>query len=210
MRRWIGAIGLILAGVAGGFCLSRQLRLPPRSPRSLNHTGPSLESVQMLSALLSVKVELADVLEVRRSGYVGGMKVLLIVRGDFLLGVDLGTGRFEQVDPETRSAVLVLPPPQARSPRVDHGRSRLVAISSEGLWVIVPTDAGRCELISRAYAQAQRFIAAAAVDKGLIEKSRRQTEEVLGGFFRAMGWSVQIRWSDAAGKEGRQQDIGES
>ena len=43
---------------------------------------------------------------------------------------------FEAVDAKARTAVIVLTPPQASSPRLDHDRTRMLAMTESGLWAI--------------------------------------------------------------------------
>jgi hypothetical protein len=122
------------------------------------------------------------------------MRLALLLKGDFLLGVDLEEARFEAIDKEKHTAVLVLSQPRVKSPRVDHQRTRVYGVSTDGLWMLVPGDAGQCRAIDRAYEQAQRFVEEAAGDAKLIEQARRRAEQVLATFFAAMGWSVNVRW----------------
>jgi hypothetical protein len=123
------------------------------------------------------------------------VKVAILVKGDFLLGTDLSAARFEAVDPAQHTATLVLPPPAAASPRVDHARTRVFAISTNGLWQVVPGgDEAAAAVVNRAYADAQRIVSAAADDRALRDRARRQAESVLRTFFAAVGWTVEIRW----------------
>ncbi len=184
--RWILA-GLVLCGVL-------MWRWPGREQQS-PHAALTLEQVQELSELVTTRVQVADVQETAIRGYLGGRRVLLVVRGDLLIGVDLSRARFEAMDPQGRTAVLVLPQPRVISARLDHEHTRIAADESEGVWTVVPGDAGRTATANRAYVQAQRFLAAAAVDGHLIEASKRQAERVLRSFFGGIGWTVDIRWN---------------
>src|SRR5436190_3396471 len=61
--------------------------------------GPPVEQVQALAALVTVRVDVADVQETRLDGRSGGVRAAVLVRGDFLVGTDLGRAAFEAVDP---------------------------------------------------------------------------------------------------------------
>lgn len=100
------------------------------------------------------------------------------------------------MDRAARTAVLVLPPPAVRSPRLDQERTRLFTVSSQGLWRLVPGDAGQTAVVNDAYRHAQRVVAAAASEIDLLAECRRNTEKALACFFDAAGWHVTIRWSD--------------
>jgi hypothetical protein len=193
---------LIVSAVMVGFLVGRlsnlaQLLIEGDGSGSgwTTHTGLSIEQIQPLSSLVTARVEVADVVETTLGGYTGSAKVAILVKGDFLLGTDLSAARFEAVDTAHHTATLVLPQPSATSPRVDHARTRVFAINTAGLWQVVPGgDEGRAVVINRAYADAQRIIAVAANNPELIDRSRRQSEAVMRGFFQIIGWTVEIRW----------------
>ena len=124
------------------------------------------------------------------------MRAVLVVKGDLLLGSDLSRARLEAVDPARKTAVLVLPTPAVTSPRVDHERTRLFAVSESGLWQLAPGDAAQTAAVNEAYEQAQRLVAAAGRDPALLDRSRPQAERVLTCFYEALGWHVTVRWSN--------------
>jgi hypothetical protein len=161
------------------------------------HTGPTIEQVQALASLVTQRVTVVDAQETTLAGHLGSAKAALLVRGDFLIAVDLSQARLELVDHATRTATLILPQPHVDQPRVDHDRTRLILLSESGLWAITPGD-GRTApwVINRAYADAQGFVAQAAGDPSLLAKARQQAQSVLGTFFGAMGWTVRIHWMD--------------
>jgi hypothetical protein len=93
--------------------------------------------------------------------------------------------------------VLVLPQPQVTSPRLDHERSKVLAVLQSGLWQIAPGgEQTSGDVINRGYHDAQRFVTAACNDPAFIARSRQQAEQVLGTFFKAMGWKVSVQWAD--------------
>ncbi len=86
--------------------------------------------------------------------------------------------------------------PQASSPRLDHDRTKLFAVSVYGLWELVPSDEAQVSAINRAMREAQASLADAAKNDMQVERARLQTERVMGSFFSALEWNVAIRWSD--------------
>ncbi len=124
----------------------------------------------------------------------GGISAVLAVKGDVQVGVDLAAGQWQQVDEQSRTAVLRLPEPKASRPRLDHDRSQLFAVKQEGLWLITPGDRMYGLVTDRAWVEAQKTVANAATDPQIIEKARRHAERVLLSHFAALGWHVQIRW----------------
>ena len=107
---------------------------------------------------------------------------------------DLAQARFASVDPERRTAVLALAQPRVSSPRLDHRRTKLFALSSSGLWLITPGEGPYAEAVNRTYAEAQASVEASAASGEAMARARAQAEAVLGCFFRALGWNVTVRW----------------
>lgn len=191
------ALVLTAAGVAVGWAAGAWPRAKPVAGGNAAsyHTGLTVERVQALSSLVTARVDVADVQETRVDGHTGGARAALLVKGDFLVGTDLSRARFESVDQSARTAVLVLPQPQVNSPRIDHERTRVFAVTETGLWQVTPGDGQTsAAVIQRGYRDAQRYIAGAAGDPSLLARSRQQAEHVLGTFFAATGWRITVRW----------------
>ena len=167
----------------------------PTGPSSTN-AGLTVERVQALSVLTTLKVDVADAVVTQLRGHAGGTKAALIVRGDYTIGVDLSAARLTDVNQQARTAVLILPPPRVQSVRLDHERTRLLGVWSSGLWAITP-GGGEADVaaLNAAYRDAQRYVAAAAADPDVFSRARRQAEQVLGTFVAAVGWSIEVRWT---------------
>jgi hypothetical protein len=154
-----------------------------------------VEQVQALSSLVTQRVEVAEACETTLAGYTGSIRAVLLARGDVLLAVDLSGATFEAVDPAAHTAVIALPSPQASSPRLDHDRTRMLAMTESGLWAITPGDnRTSAAVIEQAYREAQEAVARVGADPDLLVRARRQAETVLGAFFSATGWKVGVRW----------------
>ena len=167
---------------------------PPGPPGQ--GAGLTVERVQALSVLTTLRVDVADAVVTELRGHAGGTRAALVVRGDYTVGVDLAAARLADVDPQARTAVLVLPPPRVQSVRLDHERTRLLGVWSSGLWAITP-GGGDADVatLNAAYRDAQRHVAAAAGDPDGLGRARRQAEQVLAAFAAALGWAVEVRWS---------------
>ena len=169
------------------------------------HTGVTIEQIQALSSLVTTRVDVADVVETQLNGRTGGMKAVMIVKGDFLLGVDLSVAKFESVDTTAHSAVLILPQPKVTSPRLDHERTKVFMVYQSGLWQIAPGGGQASgDVIDRGYRDSQRFVAAACNDPALIARSRSwpgstpsdvgwrfNTSAVAAGRFVLRAWTEQ-------------------
>jgi hypothetical protein len=134
--------------------------------------------------------------QTRIDGYAGGVAAIIVIHGDFLLGVDLSAAKFVTVDQQERSVVMTLPPPTVTSPRLDQDKTRLLCLNRQGLWSIIPGDAGQEAVVNHAYRHAQGVVAAAGADPKLLEEARQHTESTLNGFFAAIRWKVTIHWAD--------------
>jgi hypothetical protein len=160
------------------------------------HTGPSIERLLELSQLLTLRIDVVDVLVSRVDGITGGVQLAMLVKGDVALGIDLSQARFEHVDNANCTAVLILPAPQPSCARVDHDRSRLFALTFDGLWAITPGTRDYLAVVDKAMAEAQDLVASAARNNDADERARRHAEVLLGAFFHSIGWDVRIRWTD--------------
>jgi Protein of unknown function (DUF4230) len=194
-------LGVVAAGAAGRARRASDRLKPSGDLTSLPYlthaaAGPSIEQVRRLSSLVTTRVEVADVQVTDLRGQTGGVRAILIIQGDFLIGVDLSKATFESLDPVARKAVLVLAPPAVSSPRLDQAKTQLLSVNTHGLWHVVPGDAGRTAAVEEAYARAQEVITTVASRPELAEMCRRDSEQSLDSFFTAAGWTVSIRWVD--------------
>jgi hypothetical protein len=169
----------------------QRVPIPPDRP-----TAPTLLEVQRLAELVTARVEFADVRETKLAGYVGDAKAVLIVRGEALLGPDLLSARITSSNELQRQMVIEVPRPHVISCRLDHSGTHLACLTHDGLWVIMPGDAGRTVVVNRAYAEAERALAAAAATPEMIEQAKTQAERVLVNFLAAAGWTVTVRWTN--------------
>jgi len=158
-------------------------------------SGPTIQQIRQLAELVTANVTIADVRETNLSGHLGGVHALLIVRGDVLLGPDLSKAKILSCDQAERLIMIELPRPKVISYRLDHSCTKLVSLSHDGLWVVVPGDAGRTAVLNRAYAEAEQSVAAAAVKPSTIGDASHHAEQALAVFFAMAGWKVQIEWA---------------
>lgn len=202
MIRIAGWAVVFISFAATGF-LTHRLLYPPvtggvgdpvRHTPGAGPTGPTIEQVQKLANLVTLRVPISDVQVSRLEGFTGGLRVAIAVHGDVEIATDLSTARFEELDHEARSAVLVLSRPGTVRPRLDHEKTRVIEYQRSGLWWWVNGQAGEDVLTSRAMAHAQRLLAETADREELLAQSCEHTQEVVRAFFSAMGWDVSVRW----------------
>lgn len=179
---------LILA-LTAAITLVLYFLLRPQTPRRI----PSIQQIQFLSQLVTLRVKVADVVDTSLDGYTGGINAAIVVRGDYLLGTDLAEGRVVSVDSQSRKATLLLQMPKVISPRVDLQRSRIV-LHEHGLWQLVPGPGPDARVLARLNLEAQRLISASAADEVVIAQAKEKAEQVLTAWFEEMSWRVEIRW----------------
>jgi hypothetical protein len=180
----------IILGLVGSVAVAvwrLQRPSPPPAP------PPSLSQLRTLTELLILRVGVHDVVEHRLEGYSGSVEVVLLVRGDVSLGVDLEQARWEAVDGDNRTALLCLPQPTLFAPRLDQVESRVVAVRRSGLWLIIPDHRPEAAAVARAMASAQARMHV-AVDEPERRQAREHTETVMRDFCSPLGWNVQVRW----------------
>ena len=207
-RRTILAGSIVVAVAAGALAA---LLLGPRS----RPAAPPVLALEKLAHLVSVKVNVADVVEFTESRTLdipwsswqlkyAGTRVLLIVKGDCLVGTNLAAGKYRRIDTAARTVTLVLPAPQVLQARVnhapaEHGGSRLYSVSNEGIEALIPGNANRLKAIDAAMQIAQRKVEEAGRSPDVMRAATQNAEAVLRAAFGALGWSTRIEWEAAEG-----------
>jgi hypothetical protein len=171
--------------------------------------APALVSVQEMGALVSLKVNYANVIEFNERVTrdipwtqwelrLGGTRVLLVARGECLIGTDLKQAKYEPSDATTRTATLVLPQPTVISARLNQdansGGSYFYAVSSTGIEALVPGSDGQTKAINSALQKGQRDVEASCAKPELIEAARKSALAVLLPTVSATGWKVAVVW----------------
>ena len=189
----------MIVGMVMGLWLSNPTpSLTPVQPAwTWTGTSLTLEKLQALSELVTVRAEIADVQETKLAGYTGSLKAAVLVRGELFVGVDLSQAQFENKDEIQHTAVLRLPQPHVISAKLDMNRTKVFGIASHGLWWFVPggSDADAV-VVNHAYREAQQAMDGAQLTPELARQARRQSEKVLGEFGKSGGWELEVKWTE--------------
>ena len=168
-----------------------------------------LVSVQEMGALVSLKVNYANIIDFNKRVTqdipgtpwelrFGGAHVLLIARGECLIGTDLKLAKYEQSLSEANTATLVVPQPKVISARLNHdpktGGSSVYEVSTNGLVALVPGTVESTKAVNLALEQGQSDIEASCAKPELIDAARKSAEAVLIPTVTATGWRVAIEW----------------
>jgi hypothetical protein len=185
-------IGLLLLGVVMliamplGLFLVAYLR-PGLQQTVVTSQGPTIERLERLAQLITTRVHIADVLVGEDQGCQGSW----LIRGDGLLGIDLGHAEILDRDEQTRQATIVLPQPCVLQARVDHEKTRTWEVRRTS-WV--PWRGDKDGLRDSVMREAQRLVAQAANSPENLAHARTAAEAILQGFYEEVGWRVRVRW----------------
>ncbi|MGA2442077.1 MAG: DUF4230 domain-containing protein [Tepidisphaeraceae bacterium] len=188
-------LGLVLgAGILGWFIHGAMTTDRPAPLRTVD-VGPILDRIHTLSSLTTLRVEVADAITMELRGKTGGISAVLVVHGEATLAVDLSQAKFQALDESDRRAILVLPPPRVQSVKLDHQKTKLIGLSTNGLWLIVPGgDEADATLSDLTYRRGEELVATAAADPELAELAREQAERVIQSFVQPLHWTIEIQW----------------
>lgn len=190
-------------------CLSAVVawKLKPETVQAA--TPPALVSVQEMGALVSLKVNYANVIEFNERVTqdipwtqwelrFGATRVLLVARGDCLIGTDLKMARYEQLIAAKKTVTLVVPHPKIISARLNHdpkqGGSYFYAVSSSGIVALEPGTERQTKAMNSALEKGQSEIETSCSRPELLETARKSAEAVLLPAVSATGWKVSVVW----------------
>lgn len=204
MTKILSIVGALALGALGMWLFGSKSSntLPPQPP---------LMSLEQMGHLVTVKVNYANVIEFTENFTqdipwtqwelrLGSSRVLLVARGDCLVGTDFRLAKYQEVNETSRSAVLVLPSPKPISARVSHdprekGGSYFYAITGTGIEPIIPGSNNRTKAMDAALGKAQQEIERTCGGAEVLITAKKNAEAVLLPAFLASGWKVKLRWS---------------
>jgi hypothetical protein len=186
MRTTIVVLALLAAIASWVFALPR--RFPRATPTVVQSQGPTIERLQRLSHLVTTRVCVADVLVGEGEGCRGAW----LIRGDALVGVNLGRARITEKAEVTKQATIVLPLPEILQPRVDHTRTKTWEVRRMA-WM--PWSADQDKLRDSVMLQAQQLVAQAAGSAESIQQAKMAAEAIIGNFYAEVGWHVRVEWA---------------
>ena len=149
-----------------------------------------VERIQSLNRLETVVYSLDTIVENSKSSPVfpdilAGDKILLVVHGQSVAGIDLARLRPEDVridGPRGRSIHINLPASEIFTTVIDNTKTRVYARSTG---VLVPADQN---LESDARAKAQQQLQAAAVSDGILDAARRNARASIALLLTTLGF----------------------
>ena len=181
-----------LAAVAIVFLL-RRLSLAP-SPAVILSQGPTIEKLERLSQLVSLRLQVADILVAAGQGCRG----CWVIKGDAALAVDLSRAKIADKSEDTKQATIILPQPTVLQPRVDHSRTRTWSVERVA-WL--PWNADQDALRDAVYAEAQRLVEHTAASSENIQAAKRAAETTIKAIYAEVGWTLVVKWDGESGSD---------
>ena len=153
-----------------------------------------VDRLRMTRELIGLVVEVAEPRTTTKSGKLGGIEVVLLVRGQAHLGVDLAQLAIESVDETTHSITLSLPPPTVRVAKVDPQQTLFLRHQRYGLWTLVQVEKVDRAVVATALMDAQNVVQAAGADPQHQPAAMRAIEHMLHDFAHQARWTLHIHW----------------
>src|ERR1019366_7938259 len=183
---------MVFARVAQGGLLERVAGFVTGRPVRFDVSSPSVvEKIRQLSRLETVEYSLDKIVEGERQSallpdFVAGDKLLLVAHGEVIAGIDLGQFKAGDVVVNGDTVHVRLPAAQILTTRIDNGRTRVYSRTTS---LLVPSDPN---LEGEVRETAEKQIAQAALDDGILEKARQNgrtsvTALLYGLGFRTVG-----------------------
>lgn len=147
--------------------------------------------IQRLNRLETVSYSVDTIVEGKRTNAVlpdllFGDRLLLVVHGQVIAGVDLSRLKPESVSVNGKSVTVDLPPSQIFTTRIDEGKSRVFARTTG---VLVPTDPN-LETETRRTAETQ--IGQAAMGDGILDTARANARSSVESLLHGLGFETVI------------------
>jgi hypothetical protein len=190
MRTTIYAV-LIGAACVAGLLLGRSYYyVPPPEPQPIviQSQGPTIERLESLARLVTLRIGVADVLV----GTGPNCRGAWLIRGDALLAVDLSKTAITEKDETIRRATIRLPLPEVLHARVDHSRTKTWEVKNTS-WI--PWASEQDRLRDDVMREAQQLVEHAASSSENLQQAKTTTETVIRNFFSELGWNVSVAWT---------------
>lgn len=185
------ALGLLVAVML--MAIIRWWPIRQRKSGTILSQGPTIERLERLSHLVTMRVYVADVLTAEAEGHRGAW----LIRGDGLIAVNLARASITAKDDQAKQAVIRLPPPEVLQARVDHTRTRTWEVRKT-TWV--PWRGDQDKLRDCVMLHAQRLVAHTAGSPENLGQAKAAAEAIIRSFYEEFGWRVRVVWEGDSGE----------
>jgi hypothetical protein len=173
--------------------------------------APAILKVQEMGNLVSLNVSYSNIIDIKDritqdipltnwELEFGATRVLLLAKGNCLVGTDLKQAHYEHSDDNKKSVDLILPTPKVISARLDHNvgksGSYFYAVNHSGVSKIVSRTDRQTELMNKALATAQKDIEGQCASADYILAAKKSAEAMLAPLItHASDWRINIVWA---------------
>lgn len=185
---------LALAWFWSGVNFLRWLQAPFSSSRTVIDIGQAtvVHRIQQLERLETVVYTLEKIVKGERERvlpkFLTGDRLLLIVHGDVVAGVDLGRLRNEDVTVREKRITFRMPKAEVFSTRIDNAKTN---VYSRETGLFAPLDP---DLETEVRREAERQLREAALNDGILRVAEQNARATLSAMLRGFGFeSVEIR-----------------
>jgi hypothetical protein len=201
-KRWVPALAFgVLLGAGALALFSRQSETPlwsrwfgalaGRSTRVDVSQPTVVEKIQQLQRLETVVYTMDKVVSGEKENvlpdFLTGDRLLMLVHGEVVAGVDFGTLKSGDVAVNGKQVRLHLPDAQVFSTRLDNARTK---VYSRQTGLLVPVDPN---LESQVRQEAERQILQAALTDGILRTAQGNARSTMTSLLQGLGfWSVEF------------------
>jgi hypothetical protein len=157
-------------------------------PARFDVSSPTVvEKIRQLSRLETIEYSLDKIVEGERQSaylpnFLAGDKLLLVAHGEVIAGIDLGQFKASDVAVNGDTVHVHLPAAQILTTRIDNGRTR---VYSRTTGLLVQSDPN---LESEVRQTAERQIAQAALEDGILQKARQNAQTSVTALLYGLGF----------------------
>jgi len=185
----LGMVGfLILSRTSGPALLGRFWSAVTGRTLSIDVSQPTVVNrIQQLQRLETVVYTMDKVVSGARENpifpdFLAGDRLLLLVHGEVVAGIDFSTLKPADVRVEGRQVYLHLPAAQVFSTRLDSSRTR---VYSRQTGLLVPTDPN---LETQVRQEAERQLQAAALADGILKTAQQNASSTITSLLQGLGF----------------------
>lgn len=173
--------------------------------------APAILKVQELGNLVSLNISYSNIIDIKDritqdipltnwELVFGSTRVLLLAKGNCLIGTDLKQAHYAHSDADKRTVDLILPQPKVLSARLDHSGGRngsyFYAVDHSGISKMIADTQRQTELMNKALGVAQKDIESQCAGAGYIQSAEKSAETMLAPLItHASDWRVNILWT---------------
>lgn len=173
--------------------------------------APAILKVQEMGNLVSLNVSYSNIIDIKDritqdipltnwELVFGATRVLLLAKGNCLIGTDLKQARYEHSDAEKKTVDLILPEPKVLLARLDHSAGKtgsyFYAVDHSGISKIIADSHRQTEVMNKALGVAQKDIERQCAGTNYIQSARKSAEAMLAPLIaHASDWQINILWA---------------